>query len=413
MDRRSNHDEDERDGRRSRRESSERHARMIALFSELQNMLRFPGGMFEEHASPSPSPSPPRRIRSRSRSPLMRGTRPGSPRGVPATTASPHQPTVIDIFDDDDTVEMNVSEGLRAELEPDRHHDITPDYPPHTGGDQQSNALMVTAMDNGRVVTESAAADGLRAEPEPDSHRVLTPDNLPHSGGAQQSEALTVTAVDNGRVCVVTERANADLDDIGSSVLNAFNSVNADAILSRHANPINPDSNSANGGGGVPPLAPPAPPGPVPPPQSLNWAPSLVHNQGMGSQDGPVYGPNLPAVCEVYQSGQRKIFLNPTSSNFALQRGCSQRWMTNWTGFREAYIKSRFSNLTPCNRYQRGFCNNPNFAHPSANRPMGQHYYHICKVCYAASRLPFHHNALSCPFTTTFWTPSTTFVNPS
>ena len=384
---------------RHRRGSEDETRRVDLLLDEL---FRLTG------RSRARSSTPPRRVRSRSstrsrsprtrsrsntRSPSRESARNSSPPPPPPPHASSvpppppppaslrrPTPPLIDLDDDDDSVQLSVSPALEAEMRAD----------------------------------------------QPPADRPL---------GA--GEIIQVTAVDNGRVVNI----NTPRDMIGTSVLNVLNSTNASLVMSTSANPPSPTTGPPQGTSGTqaagvsslteppatsstsPPACPSAPArnpqtqvvrmvGPILPHHlaaSPNNNPiranSLQVRGGLGRQSAPsppstsspqVYGP-LPAVQLVRHLGQIKVYVNPGANGHDLQRALNQNLIYK-LDFSLGEVKRNFSAYIPCNNYQVGRCDNPNFSHPSPTQPNGRWYSHICKLCYVRARLPFHHNISTCPF---------------
>ena len=250
-------------------------------------------------------------------------------------------------------------------------------------------------------------------------------------------QIIQVTAFDNGRAVTITTPD----DTVGTSVLNVLNSKNASLVMSDNTpmtttGPKGTSGDPVAGGSGLTgptttaaTLPPPAGPstlsrgsptqvvrmvGPshhlaTSPNSDPLWATSNQVRGGHGwltassppptTSSPQMFGP-LPAVQLVRHHNQIKLYVNPGANGPDLQRALNLDLILN-LDFSLGDVKRNFKAYIPCNNYQVGRCDNPNFSHPSYTQPNGRWYSHICKICYVRSRLPFHHNVSTCPFAIT------------
>ena len=328
------------DGRRSRREVSPRSRRMDLLWTELIALRNADRSRSRSPRARNPSPPTMPPSAAASTTPPPPSPPPPAAMHTRPSMASPayHAPASPQLIDlGDDTVELSVSPGLMAEMQGGQND------PSDRGQRPPVNIIQVTAFDNGRSVS-----------------------------------------------------INAPENDIGVSVLNVLNSANATQVISQESSAVtNMRAGGASlGADSTANSGRPTQVGATPPNNDPTREPS-IQNPGRSV----ITVPSEP-VQLVKHTDKQKVFIDPSSSGLEVQNSLTRRMIYD-VDYNLGEVKKKFNFYTPCNNYQVGKCDQPDFSHPSRSRPNGRLFTHICQICWVRAKLPFHHNLLTCPFAVT------------
>ena len=187
---------------------------------------------------------------------------------------------------------------------------------------------------------------------------------------------IQVTAVDNGRSVTI----NAPEDDIGVSVLNVLNAANAEQLF-----PQDPSDEANASAGGGSQADPPA---------------ATATASGRPTQSRSMASPPVQPVQLVKHMDKKKVFVDLNASGLEVQNALTKRMIYS-LDFNLGDVKRKFNFYNPCNSYQVGKCDHPDFSHTSRGRPNGRWFSHICAICWCRAKLPFHHNLATCPYAVT------------